>query len=58
MLGDGELQEGEIWEGAMCAAHYKLSNLCAIVDYNKLQSDDFNKNIIELERFIRKMAII
>ncbi len=54
MLGDGELQEGEIWEGAMCAAHYKLSNLCAIVDYNKLQSDDFNKNIIELEPLSEK----
>ncbi len=49
MLGDGELQEGEIWEAAMCAAHYKLDNLCAIVDYNKLQSDDYNKNIMGLE---------
>lgn len=49
MLGDGELQEGEVWEGAMCAAHYKLDNLCAIVDYNKLQSDDFNENIMGLE---------
>lgn len=49
MLGDGELQEGEIWEGAMCAAHYKLDNLCAIVDYNKMQSDDLNENIMGLE---------
>jgi len=49
MLGDGELQEGEIWEGAMCAAHYKLDNLCAIIDYNKLQSDDYNENIMGLE---------
>lgn len=49
MLGDGELQEGEVWEGAMCAAHYKLDNLCAIVDYNKLQSDDYNENIMGLE---------
>jgi transketolase len=48
MLGDGELQEGEIWEGAMCAGHYKLDNLCAIVDYNKLQSDDSNENIMGL----------
>jgi len=46
MLGDGELQEGEVWEGAMCAGHYKLDNLCAIVDYNKLQSDDSNENIM------------
>jgi transketolase len=49
MLGDGELQEGEVWEGAMCAGHYGLSNLCAIVDYNKLQSDDFNEEILGLE---------
>ncbi|SLN38245.1 transketolase [Oceanibacterium hippocampi] len=48
LLGDGELQEGEVWEGAMCAAHYRLGNLCAIVDYNKLQSDDLNENIIGL----------
>ncbi len=33
------MQEGEVWEAAMCAAHHKLDNLCAIVDYNKLQSD-------------------
>jgi transketolase len=46
MLGDGELQEGEVWEGAMCAGHYKLDNLCAVVDYNKLQSDDSNENIM------------
>jgi transketolase len=49
MLGDGELQEGEIWEGAMAAGHYKLGNLCAIVDYNKLQSDDLNERIMRLE---------
>jgi transketolase len=49
MLGDGELQEGEVWEGAMCAGHYKLDNLCGIVDYNKMQSDDVNENIMGLE---------
>ena len=49
MLGDGELQEGEIWEGTMFAGHHKLDNLCAIVDYNKMQSDDFNENIMGLE---------
>lgn len=49
MLGDGELQEGEVWEGAMCAGHYKLDNLCAIVDHNKLQSDDSNENIMGVE---------
>ncbi len=49
MLGDGELQEGEVWEGAMCAGHYKLDNLCGIIDYNKMQSDDLNENIMGLE---------
>jgi len=49
ILGDGELQEGEIWEGAMCAGHYKLDNFCAIVDYNKMQSDDLTENIMGLE---------
>src|SRR6185436_13008912 len=49
LLGDGELQEGEVWEAAMCAAHHKLDNLTAIVDYNKLQSDDTNANIMGLE---------
>ncbi len=49
MLGDGELQEGQIWEGAMSASHHGLDNLCAIIDYNKLQSDDRNENIMSLE---------
>jgi transketolase len=49
MLGDGELQEGEVWEGAMFAAQYHLDNLCVIIDYNKMQSDDLNENIIGLE---------
>jgi len=39
LLGDGELQEGQVWEAAMTAAHYKLDNVCAIVDYNNLQID-------------------
>ena len=49
MLGDGELQEGEVWEAAMFAGHHRLDNICAIVDYNKIQSDDFNRNIIGIE---------
>lgn len=39
VLGDGEINEGQVWEAAMTACHYKLDNLCAIVDYNKLQID-------------------
>ena len=39
LFGDGELEEGQVWEAAMCAAHYKLDNLTAFVDYNGLQID-------------------
>ena len=39
MLGDGETEEGQVWEAAMFAAHYKLSNLCAVLDLNGLQID-------------------
>lgn len=39
IMGDGEIQEGQIWEAAMTASHYKLDNLCAIVDNNNLQID-------------------
>lgn len=54
LLGDGELQEGEVWEAAMCAAHHKLDNLCVLIDYNKLQSDDRNANIMALEPLAAK----
>lgn len=39
VLGDGESEEGQVWEAAMFAAHYKLDNLCAVVDWNGLQID-------------------
>lgn len=39
LLGDGEIQEGQVWEAAMTSAHYKLDNVCAILDYNNLQID-------------------
>lgn len=54
MIGDGEMQEGQIWEGAMFASHHKLNNLCVIVDYNKMQSDNTNENIIGLEPLTEK----
>lgn len=54
ILGDGELQEGQVWEAAMSAGHFKLNNLCAIVDYNKLQSDDWNENIMALSSLREK----
>lgn len=48
LLGDGELQEGQIWEAVMTAAQHKLSNVCAIVDYNRVQLDGDLKDIKEL----------
>lgn len=41
LMGDGELNEGQVWEGAMTASHYKLDNICGIIDFNRLQIDGF-----------------
>lgn len=49
ILGDGECNEGQVWEGAMFATFHKLDNVVAIVDYNKLQSDDYCENITALD---------
>ena len=49
MLGDGELQEGSNWEAAMAAAHLGLSNLTAIVDYNKIQQSNHVHEVLALE---------
>lgn len=46
LLGDGELQEGIVWEAAMAAAHYKLDNLTAIVDWNGMQIDGKNEDVM------------
>ena len=46
LLGDGELQEGIVWEAAMSAAHYGLANLCAVVDWNGLQIDGPNDKVM------------
>ncbi len=54
MLGCGELQEGQVWEAAMSAAHYKLDNLIAIVDYNQLQLDGTNADIMMMEPVVDK----
>ena len=53
IMGDGEVQEGQVWEAAMTAAHYKLSNLCAVVDYNALQIDG---NIAQIKSPIEPLA--
>ena len=49
LLGDGECDEGQIWEAAMAAAHYHLDNLVAIVDRNRIQNDRFTDEVMELE---------
>ncbi|HET9136610.1 MAG TPA: transketolase, partial [Candidatus Kapabacteria bacterium] len=49
LTGDGELQEGEIWESAMAAAHWKLDNLCVIVDRNHCQIDGRTDEIMEVD---------
>lgn len=54
MLGDGECQEGQVWEAAMFAAYHKTENLCAIVDYNKIQLDDFVAKVLDLEPLAAK----
>lgn len=46
ILGDGEIEEGQIWEAAMTASHYKLDNLCVIVDNNNLQIDGDIKSVM------------
>lgn len=49
LTGDGELQEGQIWEAAMTSAHYRLDNLCAIVDNNGLQIDGACCDVMNIE---------
>jgi len=49
LMGDGEIQEGSVWEAAMTASHHKIDNVCAIVDYNKVQENGPVKDIKNLE---------
>lgn len=49
VMGDGELQEGSVWEAAMAASNYRLDNLCAIIDRNRLQIDGSTENVMALE---------
>lgn len=57
VVGDGECQEGSIWEAVMCAAHYKLDNLTVIVDYNKLQACGPICEINDPEPFLEKWRL-
>lgn len=54
IIGDGECDEGSIWETALFANHYKLNNLTVIIDHNKMQSMDFCENTIKLEPLSEK----
>ena len=56
LLGDGELQEGIVWEAAMSAAHYGLDNLVAIVDWNGLQIDGKNDDVMTVKPVDEKFA--
>lgn len=54
VLGDGECDEGSVWEAALFANHFRLNNLVVIVDHNHMQSMDFQENTIEIEDFAAK----
>lgn len=49
VIGDGECNEGSVWEAALFANHFRLNNLIVIIDHNRMQSLDFNENTLELE---------
>ncbi len=54
VLGDGEIQEGQIWESAMYGSYHKVDNVVAIVDYNKIQLDGFVKDIMDVSPLAAK----
>jgi transketolase len=54
MLGDGEIQEGQVWEAAMSGAFHKMDNVVAIVDNNRIQLDGFVKDIMDVEPLAEK----
>ncbi len=55
LLGDGEIQEGQVWEACMAAAHYKLDNLCIVVDNNGLQIDGNIKDVMSPYPIVDKL---
>lgn len=56
LMGDGETNEGQVWEAAMTASHYKLDNVCAIIDHNKLQIDGFCCDIKDMGSYLHKWS--
>lgn len=57
VLGDGECNEGSVWEAALFANHFRLNNLIAIIDHNRMQSLDFNENTLEIEHLGDKWRV-
>ncbi len=55
MIGDGETQEGQIWEAFLSAPKFKLDNLCVILDYNKSQIDGYIKDVLDIEPYVDKL---
>lgn len=55
LIGDGELDEGQVWEAFMVSTHHRLNNLVYIIDYNKLQSDNYCSAITSIEPLVRKL---
>ncbi len=56
LMGDGEQQEGQVWEAAMEAGHFHLDNIIAIIDRNRLQIDGWVKDVMEVEPLEDKYA--
>lgn len=54
IMGDGEIQEGQVWEALMACSHYKVNNLIVIMDYNKLQVSDSVNKVINIEPLVKK----
>jgi len=54
VMGDGEINEGSVWEAAMCAGKHRLANLTAIIDYNKIQSAGPTRDIQDMEPLLDK----
>jgi transketolase len=55
MIGDGEIQEGQIWEALLSAPKFKLDNLCVILDYNKSQIDGYVRDVMDIEPIKEKL---
>jgi transketolase len=54
IVGDGEINEGSVWEAAMCAGNHNLENLIVMIDYNKIQSYGFTEEVADLEPLVDK----